>query len=74
MKKDGYPDWICDACGQKYGKWYSRGVYSGPENWYATYHQGKCEVCNAEDIPVTEPRDFGGLKRPLSYLRSGKVK
>ncbi len=70
MKKDGYPDFICNDCGSKYGRWYNRGVYTGPEQWYATYHKGTCEICDAHDVPITEPRDFGGLKRPLTYLKS----
>lgn len=70
MKPNGYPEWICDNCGQNYGKWYSKGVYTGPAHWCATYHTGNCEVCLAENVPVTEPRDYGGLKRPLNYLKS----
>lgn len=74
MKKDGYPDFICDSCGHLHGKWYTKGVYTGPIEWYATYHLGTCEICETERVPVTEPRDYGGLKRPLNYLQTKKVK
>lgn len=74
MKKDGYPHWICDSCGQKYGNWYNKGTYTGPSSWYATFHVGTCEVCETTDVPVTEPRDYGGLKRPLKYLESKSKK
>lgn len=47
MKK--YPDWICDSCGDKYGK-YSAGC--------STFHTGICGVCG-EEASVTEPRDYG---------------
>lgn len=69
MKKDGYPAFICNPCGEFYGKWYAKGVYSGPIPWYATYHNGTCEICDAKNVPVTEPRDYGGLKRPLNYRK-----
>jgi hypothetical protein len=70
MKPNGYPQWVCDTCGQSYGKWYTKGHYTGPAHWCATYHIGNCEICLAENVSVTEPRDFGGLKRPLTYMKS----
>ncbi len=70
MKPNGYPEWICDICGQKYGKWYYKGRYTGPDHWCATFHLGSCEVCGVENIGVTEPRDYGGLIRPLTYMKS----
>jgi hypothetical protein len=36
----------------------------------STYHIGNCEICLAENVSVTQPRDFGGLKRPLTYMKS----
>ena len=59
--KAKYPDWVCNSCGTKYGKWYQSGKYTGPSRHCATYHIGTCEVCNATDVSVTEPRDYGGL-------------
>jgi hypothetical protein len=56
-----YPTWICDPCGTKYGTWYASGQYTGPASHCATYHHGKCGICNDQDVPVTEPRDFGHL-------------
>ncbi|HET8686350.1 MAG TPA: hypothetical protein VFM18_06760 [Methanosarcina sp.] len=59
MKKETkkYPDWICAACGIKYGK-QSCDI--------ATWHSGKCDVCG-EDAIVTEPRDFGHLVKNWEY-------
>jgi hypothetical protein len=45
----------------KYGRWYQGRVYSGPPKHAATYHMGKCEVCDLINVPVTEPRDYGQL-------------
>jgi len=70
MKPNGYPEWICDTCGHTYGQWHQKGTYTGPAHWCATFHVGECEVCGAKDVSVTEPRDYGGLRRPLTYLRS----
>ena len=50
-----YPDWICNSCGRKHGKRPEGNPYG------ATYHNGKCGVCN-EMTEVTEPRDFGHLR------------
>lgn len=57
--------WICDDCGQRYGRWYQKG-YTGPLQHYATYHMGKCDVCNAK-TSVTEPRDYGHLIKNWKY-------
>ena len=54
-------EWVCTDCGTKYGKWYQGGKYSGPEHHCATYHYNSCDVCGANNVPVTEPRDFGYL-------------
>ena len=56
------PDWVCDDCGQRWGRWYEDGEYFGPQPHYATYHTGKCGVCRQEKS-VTEPRDYGFLRR-----------
>ncbi len=61
LKDPDYPAWVCDTCGQDYGTWYKKGSYIGPPHHYATYHQGTCGVCGAENIPVTSPRDYGHL-------------
>lgn len=53
-------DWVCNDCGVKYGKWYQPGGVL-PEVHCATYHINTCDVCNAKDVAVTEPRDFGYL-------------
>ena len=57
------PEWVCDDCGAKFGKWWVDGNYVGPSSHCATYHAGECDVCG-QVRSVTEPRDFG-------YLRSG---
>lgn len=57
------PDWVCDECGQKWGRWWDGPIYTGPSTHYATYHSGLCGVCN-EEKTVTEARDYG-------YLRQG---
>jgi hypothetical protein len=49
-----YPTWVCDECGEKYGK--------HPIDM-ATYHVGKCDICGKDRL-VTEPRNFGHLKWP----------
>ena len=54
--------WVCDSCGTKHGNWYQDGQYTGPRHHCATYHYGSCDVCGANDVPVTEPRDFGYLR------------
>ena len=57
-----YPAWICHSCGETYGTWYKRGSYVGPPHHCATFHKGTCEMCEAEDALVTEPRDSGHLR------------
>lgn len=47
------PEWVCAYCGETYGR--------RECNISATWHVGKCDVCEDEPIPVTEPRDYGGL-------------
>ncbi len=57
-----YPDWICQSCGETYGK----GM---PEGHLATWHQNECGLCN-DYTAVTEPRDFKHLKKwPLENKR-----
>lgn len=48
-----YPDWICADCGDKYGN---------KECGVSTWHMDICDICG-ETKPVTEPRDFGHLKK-----------
>lgn len=48
-----YPQWICAECGKRYGRGMAR-------NHVATWHDGKCDICD-RSRPVTEPRDFGHL-------------
>jgi hypothetical protein len=51
-----YPAWICHECGVRYGR-------RAPE--FATWHEGDaCGWCGSENVPVTEPRDFGYPKQP----------
>lgn len=55
------PDWVCRDCGKKWGLWWDSNNYSGPVQHSATYHNGKCGVCQ-EMKDVTEARDYGYLK------------
>jgi hypothetical protein len=48
LRPSSYPDWICDDCGQKYGRRSSSN---------ATWHHGECDVCGMTKA-VTEPRDL----------------
>lgn len=50
--KDDYPEWVCHACGAKYG---TRIPV------IATWHMGRCGVCGVM-AAVTEPRDYGHLQ------------
>lgn len=61
MSKTIDAQWVCHDCGVKYGKWYVDGFYVGPASHCATYHVGSCDVCSKAPVPVTEPRDYGGL-------------
>lgn len=49
------PEWICHECGTKY--------CNGSTKRYATYHVDTCQCCGAEEVPCTEPRDYGYLKQ-----------
>ena len=50
-----YPDWICAPCGHTHGRF--------PHQYrVSTYHTDTCGVCG-EVTSVTEPRDFGHLKK-----------
>jgi hypothetical protein len=55
------PDWVCTDCGRQWGLWWDGGEYAGPATHCATFHSGKCGVCNAKKA-VTEARDYGYLK------------
>ena len=54
-KKKLYPDWVCQECGETYG----RGM---PEGHIATWHDGECGICG-NYTTVTEPRDYRHLKQ-----------
>lgn len=56
------PDWVCNECGQQWGRWYENGNYFGPKHHCATYHIDECGVCKQKKS-VTESRDYGFLKR-----------
>jgi hypothetical protein len=50
-----YPSWICRPCGEAHGR--------GMSAWHvATFHVGTCDICGRAGA-VTEPRDFGHLKK-----------
>jgi hypothetical protein len=61
-----YPTWICIQCGVEYGRSPSSGV--------ATYHLGKCDICDRDGVPVTEPRDYGHLKPEWQYEKKQGAK
>jgi len=48
-----YPQWICSPCGNKWGN---------KECGIATWHNDECGICKTFSF-VTEPRDFGHLKK-----------
>lgn len=48
-----YPLYICHDCGTKF----CDGIKGEP-----TYHLGDCDCCGAQQVPCTEPRDYGGFK------------
>jgi len=50
-----YPHWICSLCGVAYGRFPFMDRVS-------TWHDGHCDICGAAG-PVTEPRDFGHLRK-----------
>ncbi len=62
-RKIKYPEWVCHECGISYGRWYLNGSYVGPSHYSATYHTNNCDICGAQNVQVTEPRDYGGLKQ-----------
>ena len=51
---DAYPEWICCDCGEKHGR---------PSRREACMHIGSpCGWCGRDDVPVTQPRDYGWPK------------
>lgn len=58
-----YPEWVCHTCGMDYGGWYKKGAYVGPEAHCSAHHIDTCGVCGATDVIVTEPRDYGHLRK-----------
>jgi len=55
MANRSYPVWVCHNCGTKFCK--------AAVNPCATFSLGKCECCGTEDVPITEPRDYGHFKQ-----------
>ena len=52
-----YPAWICSSCGAEHGR---------VMPVFATFHEpdpkdthDKCGWCRRNDVPLTEPRDYG---------------
>jgi len=56
------PDWVCNTCGEEWGRWWEEGTYTGPSPHFATYHIAECDVCG-QLKSVTEARDFGYLRK-----------
>ena len=54
--------WVCHDCGMAHGKWFKKGIYTGPKDHCATMHMDSCDVCGANNVPCTEPRDYGYLQ------------
>jgi len=52
-----YPDWICKTCGCLHGN------NPTPSPHFATWHYGECGICGEFAVEVTEPRDFGFLRK-----------
>ena len=48
-------DTICSSCAHQYGD---------ERPLLAAYSQGDCGWCSAQDVPVTNPRDFGIIVEP----------
>lgn len=46
------PTWVCFDCARQRGA-------SPPEGHRYTIHPDTCGICKRENVPVTEPRDFG---------------
>lgn len=57
-KINTYPTWICQPCGKRHGNRPTTGEA-------ATWHIGICGVCG-EQAEVTQPRDFGHLRKTWS--------
>lgn len=54
-KHQPYPAWVCEPCGRKYAEAQGTKIIQ-----VQTYHTGdSCGVCRRDDVPVTEPRDWG---------------
>jgi hypothetical protein len=67
---DVQPDWVCNDCGQKWGRWWDGSVYTGPSTHCATYHESVCNVCG-NTKSVTEARDYGYLRPGWKQAISG---
>jgi hypothetical protein len=54
-----YPAWICRPCGERHGR-------RTPKGHVSTWHEDICGICG-NVTEVSEPRDFGHLKKwPLT--------
>jgi len=71
-RRKPYPDWVCYPCGMTWGMWYSRGEYVGPPHTCSTIRLDTCGICDKENVVVTEPRDYGHLKKnwDIDFLTS----
>lgn len=58
---DYHPRWICASCGDKYGN-RPAGI--------STWHPDTCGICGAS-ASVTEPRDYGYLKKDWRKMAEG---
>lgn len=63
--RTAYPTWICSPCGLKHGRW--------REGHLATFHEpdkhdehDRCGWCGTRISALTEPRDFGYPKYPVT--------
>ena len=63
------PDWVCQDCGEKWGRWWDGSEYTGPSPYFSTFHEGSCGVCG-ETKAVTEARDFGYLRKGWNLVVS----
>lgn len=56
MSRVEYPEYVCQTCGYAWGRF--------PKlNRISCWHNGQCGICSAVEVPVTEPRDFGHLRK-----------
>ena len=56
---------VCVPCGKKYGARPDKGGVS-------TFHYGMCDICDRDNVAVTEFRDFGYERKLLPRERFTK--